>query len=43
MGASERERLGIEGGEEAQGTSEGRMTRTCKIRAPRRAPEDELR
>jgi len=40
VGASELEGLGI--GKEAQGTSEGRVTRTRKIRAPRRAPGDEL-
>jgi hypothetical protein len=42
VGASELEGLGIGGGEEAQGTSKGRVTRTRKIRAPRRAPGDEL-
>ena len=42
VGASELEGLGIRGGEEAQGTSEGRTTRTRKIRAPHRAPGDEL-
>lgn len=42
VGASELEGLGIEVGEEAQGASEGRVTRTRKIRAPRRAPGDEL-
>ena len=35
--ASELERLGVGGGEEAQRTSEGRVTRTRKIRAPCRA------
>jgi hypothetical protein len=40
--ASELEGLGIGVGEQAQGTSEGRVTRTRKIRAPRRAPGDEL-
>ena len=42
MDASELEGLRIWGGEEAQGISEGRVTRTRKIRAPRRAPGDEL-
>jgi hypothetical protein len=42
VGASELEGLGIRGGEEAQGTSGGRITRTRKIRAPHRAPGDEL-
>jgi hypothetical protein len=42
VGASELEGLGIGGGEEAQGATEGRVTRTRKIRAPRRAPGDEL-
>jgi len=42
VGASELEGLGIGVREEAQGTSEGRVTRTRKIRAPRRAPGDEL-
>jgi hypothetical protein len=42
IGASELEGLGIKDREEAQGTSEGRVTRTRKIRAPRRAPGDEL-
>jgi hypothetical protein len=42
VGASELEGLGIGDGKEAQGTSEGRVTRTRKIRAPRRAPGDEL-
>jgi hypothetical protein len=42
VGASELEGLGIGGGQEAQGTFEGRITRTRKIRAPRRAPGDEL-
>jgi hypothetical protein len=41
VGASELEGLGIGGGEEAKGISEGRVTRTRKIRAPR-APGDEL-
>jgi hypothetical protein len=43
VGASELEGLGIGSGQEAQGTSEGRVTRTRKIRAPPRAPGDELR
>jgi hypothetical protein len=43
VGASELDGLGIGGGEEAQGTSEGRTTHTRKIRAPRRAPGGELR
>ena len=34
VGANELEGLGIGGGEEAQGISEGRVTRTRKIRAP---------
>jgi hypothetical protein len=34
VGASELERLGIGGGEEAQGTSEGRVIRNRGIRAP---------
>ena len=34
VGASELEGLGIRGEQEAQGTSEGRVTRTRKIRAP---------
>jgi hypothetical protein len=42
VGASELEGLGIRGGQEAQGTSERRVTRTRKIRAPRRAAGDEL-
>jgi hypothetical protein len=42
IGASELEGLGIENGEEAQETSKGRVTRTRKIRAPSRAPGDEL-
>ena len=42
VGVSELEGLGIEVGEESQGASEGRVTRTRKIRAPRRAPGDEL-
>ena len=42
VGANELEGLDIEVEEEAQGTSEGRVTRTRKIRAPRRAPGDEL-
>jgi hypothetical protein len=42
VGASELEGLGIGGGEEAKGISEGRVTRTRKVRAPRRAPGDEL-
>jgi hypothetical protein len=42
IGNNEPERLSMEGGEEAQRTSEGRVTRTRKIRAPRRAPGDEL-
>jgi hypothetical protein len=42
IGASELKGLGIRDGEEAQETSEGRVTRTRKIRAPRRAPGDEL-
>jgi hypothetical protein len=42
IGASELEGLGIGDEEEAQGTSEGRVTRTRRIRSPRRAPGDEL-
>ena len=42
VGASELEGLGIRDGEEGQETSEGRVTRTRTIRAPRRAPGDEL-
>jgi hypothetical protein len=42
VGAGELKGLGIRDGEEAQGASEGRVTRTRKIRAPRRAPGDEL-
>jgi hypothetical protein len=42
VGASELEGLGIGGGEEAQGTPEGRVTRTRRIRQPRRAPGDVL-
>jgi hypothetical protein len=42
VGASELEGLGIGGGEEAQGISEGRVTRTSNIRAPPRGPGDEL-
>jgi hypothetical protein len=42
MGASKLEGLGVGGGEEAQRTSEGRVTRTRNIKAPRRAPRDEL-
>jgi hypothetical protein len=38
VGASELEGLGTRGGVEAK----GRVTRTRKIRAPRRAPGDEL-
>jgi hypothetical protein len=38
VGASELEGLDIRGGEETQGASEGRVTRTRKIRAPCRAP-----
>ena len=41
-GVWELEGLGIGGEEEAQGTSEGRVTRTRKIRVPRRTPGDEL-
>jgi hypothetical protein len=41
VGASELEGLSVGGGE-AQGTSEGKVTRTRKIRAPRRPPGDEL-
>ena len=37
VSASELKGPGIEGGEEAQGTSEGRATSTRKIRAPSRA------
>jgi hypothetical protein len=36
VGASELEGLGVGGGVEAQGISEGRIPRTRKIRAPRR-------
>jgi hypothetical protein len=42
VGASELEGLGIEVEKEGQRTSEGRVTRTRKIRAPRRAPGDQL-
>jgi hypothetical protein len=42
VGVSELEGLGIGGGEEAQGTSEGRVTRTRRIRQSRRAPGDVL-
>jgi hypothetical protein len=42
MDAGELKRLDIRDGEEAQGASKGRVTRTRKIRAPRRAPGDEL-
>ena len=42
VGASELEGLGTGSGVEAKGISEGRVTRTRKIRAPRRAPGDEL-
>jgi len=42
VGAGELEGLGIRDGEEGQETSEGRVTRTRTIRAPRRAPGDEL-
>jgi hypothetical protein len=42
VGASELEGLGIRGGEEAQGTPEGRVTRTRRIKPPRRAPGDIL-
>jgi hypothetical protein len=42
VGASEFEGLGIRDGEEAQGTPEGRVTRTRRIRQPRRAPGDVL-
>ena len=42
VGVSELEGLGIGGEAEAKGISEGRVTRTRKIRAPRRAPGDEL-
>jgi hypothetical protein len=42
VGASELKGLGIRGGEEAQGTPEGRVTRTRKIRQPRRALGDIL-
>jgi hypothetical protein len=42
VGASELEGLGIRVGEEAQETVEGRVTRTRKIRQPRRAPGDIL-
>jgi len=42
VGASKLEGLGIRDGKEAQETSEGRVTRTRKIRAPRRALGDEL-
>jgi hypothetical protein len=37
VGASELEGLGIRGGEETQGTPEGRITRTRRIRQPRHA------
>jgi hypothetical protein len=42
VSASGLEGLGIAGREESQGTSEGRVTRSRKIGAPRRAPGDEL-
>jgi hypothetical protein len=42
VGASELEGLGIRGGEETQGTPEGRITRTRRIRQPRRALGDIL-
>jgi hypothetical protein len=42
VGASELEGLGIGVGKEAQGTPEGRITRTRRIRQPRRAPGDVL-
>jgi hypothetical protein len=42
VGASELEGLGVGGAEEAQGNPEGRVTRTRKIRQPRRAPGDVL-
>ena len=42
VGVSELEGLGIGGGGEAQGTSERRVTRTRRIRQPRRAPGDVL-
>jgi hypothetical protein len=42
VGASELEGLGIGGGEEAQGTPEVKVTRTRRIRQPRRAPGDIL-
>jgi hypothetical protein len=42
VGVSELEGLSIRDKEEAQGTSEGRITRTRKIRVSRRAAGDEL-
>jgi hypothetical protein len=42
VGASELEGLGVGGGEEAHGISEGRIPRTRKIRAPPSAPGNEL-
>jgi hypothetical protein len=42
LSASELEGLGIGDGQEAQGTSERRVTHTRKISAPPRAPGDEL-
>jgi hypothetical protein len=42
VGASELEGLGVGGGEESQGTLEGKVTRTRRIRQPRRAPGDVL-
>ena len=42
VGASELEGLGIGVGEEAQGTPDGRVTRTRRSRQPRRTPGDIL-
>lgn len=40
VSASELVGFGTGGGEEARGTSKGKVTRTRKIRVPRRAPGD---
>jgi hypothetical protein len=42
VGANKLKGLSIRDGEEAQRTSEERITRTRKIRAPRRTAGDEL-
>jgi hypothetical protein len=42
VGASKLKGLSIGGGEEAQGTPEGKVTRIRRIRQPRRAPGDIL-